>query len=161
MKLSDFTTPYEERVATQNRMQDFYLAVGAEVFDMKARRGVENDSQKYDDIGVGFGYAPKSSDVKGDVVIDQTSGTQLWQDTFYNMLEKPEWADVAALYKQTKTADDLDPGKYDDNAAYREARIKSINENKAAASSPICRSRMTISFRSTTRFGTVSRSENR
>lgn len=138
MKLSDFTTPYEERVATQNRMQEFYLAVGAEVFDMKARRGVENDSQKYDDIGVGFGYAPKSADVKGDVVIDQTSGTQLWQDTFYNMLEKPEWADVAALYKQTKTADDLDPGKYDDNAAYREARIKAINsQNKAAASTDL------------------------
>ena len=138
MKLSDFTTPYEERVATQNRMQDFYLAVGAEVFDMKARRGVENDSQKYDDLGVGFGYAPKSTDVKDAFEIEQTSGTQLWQDTFYNMLEKPEWADVAALYKQTKTADDLDPGKYDDNAAYREARIKAINsENKAAASTDL------------------------
>ena len=29
LKLSDFTTPYEERLKTQGRIQDFYTAVGA------------------------------------------------------------------------------------------------------------------------------------
>ena len=143
MKLSDFTTPYEERVATQNRIQDFYLAVGAEVFDMKARRGVGNDDKTYNGAmmdsksGIGIGVDPAAKP-KDQTPIETFTGTEAWQNAFYDMLEKPEWADVAALYKQTKTADDLDPGKYDDNAAYREARIKAINsENKAAASTDL------------------------
>jgi hypothetical protein len=144
-KLSDFTTPYEERIATQNRIQDFYIAVGTEVFSMKTNRGIENSSAKYDSpvmdskSGVGFGSDPIAKP-KDQTPISEQVGTDAWENAFYNLLEQPEWADVAALMKTSsaKTADELDPKNYSSNEAYREARIKAINsENKAAGSNDI------------------------
>lgn len=138
-KLGDFVNSYNTVAGQKSRISQFYSTLAVNVYGLSLN-GIENDSSTRDvptinttDKGaVGIGVAGlDTGSIKGkgisrigksDNPTVQVAGATDWENAYYDLLLSPEWADVAALHKDTQS--NIDTKVYPTNEARREAQVK-------------------------------------